>query len=313
VHRQFRDVAARADLLYRDYHDFYAARTDMTTGRVSDSTGRSYDLTVIGNSDSLKRRYAGLTMQATYRRGARLNFGATYTLSRASGNVDGEGAGGPTASAALQYPEYKQPDWNYPDDDLSIDQRHRSRLWASYLVERVPGLTLSVLQTLESGVPYAAVTAAGVNPQPFVANPGYLTPPAGTATVYYYTAPDAFRTEGQRRTDLAATYSRALPGSRRIEAFGQVQVINLFNHYQLCGCGASTVFQNGGSVVVANRIDTAVRTSVTNPAVYQTFNPFTTVPQRGVNWDYGPNFAKALSRTAYTSPRTFRLTLGLRF
>jgi hypothetical protein len=32
-----------------------------------------------------------------------------------------------------------------------------------------------------------------------------------------------------------------------------------------------------------------------------------------VNWDYGPNFGKALSRFAYTTPRTIRITFGVRF
>jgi hypothetical protein len=47
--------------------------------------------------------------------------------------------------------------------------------------------------------------------------------------------------------------------------------------------------------------------------VYQTFNPFTTTPVRGVNWDYGPNFGKAINRFAYTTPRTLRITFGVRF
>lgn len=314
VNRQFGNRAAvRADMVYRDYHDFYASRTDTTTGRVTDTTGRAYDLTLIENTDVLKRRYAGLTTQGTYRLRSRLDIGVAYTASRAWGNVEGEGAGGPATSGALQYPEYKQEAWNYPEAGLTIDQRHRARLWANYGVPRVAGLTLSLLQILEGGIPYTAVTANGVNPQPYVTNPGYVTPPVGTNTVYYFKAPDAFRTEGQRRTDLAATYAYRLRGPRQFQLFGQAQVLNLFNHYQLCGCGASTVFQNGGSVVVANRIDTTVRTNVTNPTVYKTFNPFTTTPVQGVNWDYGPNFGKALSRTAYTSPRTFRFTFGVRF
>ena len=54
-----------------------------------------------------------------------------------------------------------------------FDQRHRARLWVNYGVPRVTGLTLSVLQTLESGVPYgAAEHARGVDPRPFVVNPG---------------------------------------------------------------------------------------------------------------------------------------------
>lgn len=118
----------------------------------------------------------------------------------------------------------------------------------------VPGLTLSVLQALESGVPYGAGgqplgggSANGVDPRPFVTNPGYATPPPGSAIAYFYMARDAFRTEGQRRTDFSANYVYRLPGAGGLQLFGNLQVLNIFNQSQLCGCGGS-VFANGGAV-----------------------------------------------------------------
>jgi hypothetical protein len=305
-------TALRADVIYRTYRDFYVLRTDSTTGKVTDKLGRTFDLTVIENGDHLERRYAGLHTQATYLASSRLDAGASYTLSRAWGNVDGESpAAGPTADASLQYPEYKQASWNHPEGDLSIDQRHRARLWLNYGMPRVPRLTVSLLQTLESGVPYGAVSTSGVNTQPYVTNPGYTTPLPANQTVYYFTARDRFRTEGQVRTDFAATYVYNTPGLRRVQLFGQLQVVNLFNQFQLCGCGAS-VTQSGGGVN-ASRIDQTVRTPVTTAAGYQAFNPFTTTPVQGVNWDLAPTFGTALNRMAYTSPRALRVTFGVRF
>ena len=43
------------------------------------------------------------------------------------------------------------------------------------------------------------------------------------------------------------------------------------------------------------------------------FNPLTTVPVQGTNWNYGPGFGTATIKTAFTTPRTFRLTFGVRF
>jgi hypothetical protein len=303
--------ALRADFSYRTYRDFYVQRTDLDTGRVTDRTGRAYDLTLIENTNVLKRRYAGLAIQATYRFGNRIDAGANYTLSRTWGNVEGETVnGGPTAGTVSQYPEYRQASWNYPEADLPVDQRHRARLWLNYVVPRLTGLTLSLLQTVESGVPYGAVSTSGVNTQPYVANPGYLTPLPPNQTVYAFTAPDRFRTEGQRRTDLAINFVQGV-ADRRLQIFVQAQVLNLFNQSQLCGCGG-TVTQNGGAV---NRstIDQSVRTSVTHPALYQAFNPFTSAPAQGLNWDYGPSFGQALNRFAYTTPRAVRLSFGVRF
>jgi hypothetical protein len=322
IARQFGNRAAlRADFVYRNFRDFYSLRTDLTTGQVVDNRpgapaqalGRPYDLSLVENTDVYNRGYAGLTSQATYRFSAEIDAGVTYTLSRAWGNVDGENASaGALINDLLTYPEYKQTAWYAPSGDLSVDQRHRARLWVNYGVPAVPGLTLSLLQALESGVPYGAVVAAnGVDAANWVANPGYVNAPGPAQIGYYYSARDAFRTEGQRRTDFGLNYTRTIPGARRFQLFGQLHVINVFNQFQLCGCGG-TVFVNGGGVSVSPGIDQTVRTSV-NSADYQPFNPFTTRPVEGVNWDKGANFGHAVNRFAYTTPRMLRLSFGLRF
>jgi hypothetical protein len=285
----------------------------------------------------LKRRYSGLTTQGTYRAGARTDVGVTYTLSHSWGDFNGENvASGPVTADSFLYPEYKQQAWNYPMGDLQIDQRHRARLWINYGVPRVSGLTVSFLETLETGVPFGPnnlnnTNANGVDPRPYVTNPGYLGPPTGSNTSYFFTADcshlpatipsqidciggqrDGFRTEGQKRTDFAASYTHNVKtGGHSLELFVQAQVINLFDQSQLCGCG-DTVFVNGGSVT-QTRIDQTVRTNVSNPTTYAAFNPFTTTPVQGVNWDYAPTFGTPLNRFAYTTPRQFRIGFGVRF
>jgi hypothetical protein len=218
----------------------------------------------------------------------------------------------------LHYPEYRREEWNYPSGDLSIDQRHRARLWVN-VTPWGSGLTLSLLQALESGVPYSAsnqnsATLNGVDARPYVANPGYVTPPDGAATQYFFTARDAFRLEGQKRTDFAAMYTHGVGvgGGRRLDVFVQAQVINLFNQFQLCGCGGSALFALGGNVQ-NQTVDTAIRTNVSHPALYQPFNPFTTTPVEGTHWAKSPTFGLALNRFAYTTPRTLRVTFGVRF
>ncbi len=317
--------AVRLDTVYRDYRTPYA---DFTTpgSRVTDSEGRSYDLITIGNeSDLAFHHYAGLTTQGTYRWSA-MDIGGNYTLSRNWGNYEGETvASGASRFQGTRFPEYKQQAWNFPEGDLSTDQRHRSRLWLNYRPGIVNGLTLSVLELLESGIPYGAggrdassqgAVTSGVDARPYVSNPGYLNPPAGLDTVYYYTPRDAFRTAAQIRTDLAINYARRIPGAKGLELFGQVQILNLFNQSQLCACGG-TAFATGsggnaGGVNV-QRLSTTVLTSVSTPARFTPFNPFTTTPVRGVNWDLGPTFGQATSRFAYTTPQSVRVSFGVRF
>jgi hypothetical protein len=303
----------RVDAVYRDYKDFYSQRIDSSTGPVSDEVGNTYDLAVYQNTDDVKRRYLGMTTQGTYGFGERLEIGGNYTLSHAYGNVEGENANsGPTTTGVNAYPEYKQARWNNPEGDLSIDQRHRLRLWGTYTApvpERAGTLVIGLIEQAASGVPYGAL--GSVNPRAYVTNPGYVIPPA--AVDYYYTARDAFRTEATYRTDLSVNYSYRIPGTgvARPEVFFRGEVVNLFNQFQLCGCGAS-VFNSGGTVDLST-IGQALRTPV-NTAAMQAFNPFTTTPVQGVNWDYNTsNFGLPLSALAWTSPRTFRFSVGVRF
>jgi len=126
VNRQFGARAAvRADFIYRDYGDFYADIANPGS-RAQDAEGRSYDLVTIANDNDLAfRRYAGLTLQATYRLDTVVDVGGNYTLSRNWGNFEGESVNnGPLRFEGLRFPEYRQASWNYPSGDLSTDQRH---------------------------------------------------------------------------------------------------------------------------------------------------------------------------------------------
>ncbi len=321
VNRTFTRGTIRTDLVYRNYNDFYADRIDRSTGQVRDQFGRAYDLALIENTNLLEREYLGLSTQGTYRFGTTADIGATYTISRTWGNVDGENTGsGPIranqVSGVLAYPEYKQERWNFPTGDLAGDQRHRARLWVNYRMPWVQGLTLSLLQSLTSGVPYGtgnftnAATPSALDVRPFVTNPGYATPPPGSDMGYFYIPRDQFRLEGERRTDFSAMYQRRV--YKNLELFGQMQLLNVFDQFQLCGCGATTVFANGGAFN-SQTVNQAILTPVTNAAQYRSFNPFTETPVEGVNWAYGPTFGQAQNRFAYTTPRTVRFTFGVRF
>jgi outer membrane receptor for ferrienterochelin and colicin len=315
-------AVVRADYSYRDYRDFYSARIDRSTGIVVDQFGNKSDLALIENTNDLKRRYSGMTVSGRYRINSRSDAGGSYTLSRLWGNFDGENlASGPLTTDLFQYPEYRQASWFAPEGDLAADQRHRASFWVNLGVPGVQGLTVSVLQDLATGLPYGAggglasgqsgFSASGVvDARPFVTNPGYATPQGGDRETYYYTARDAFRTEMSRRTDLAANYTYRVPGSRSLDVFVQAQLLNVFNVQDMCACGAD-VFNNGGGVALS-RIGSGVLNPINTPSL-QAFNPFTTTPVQGVNWNYNANFGTPVNRFAFTSPRTFRMSFGLRF
>jgi outer membrane receptor for ferrienterochelin and colicin len=292
----------RVDGVYREYGGFYNGRRDISTGISEDPFGNRYDVTSIENTDLLERKYVGLHTQFAARILDRLSVGGNWTWSHTYGNFDGENTGsGPLKGGIQFYPEYFSRTWSNPRGDLTTDQRHRVRafaVWDAPTPARFGSLSLSVLQAYDSGTPYGAI--GPISTQPYVTNPGYVTPPQSVN--YFFTSRNAFHWDAVSRTDLGLTYSLRIAGA--VEIFVQPQVLNAFNN----------------QAVIAG--DTSVRTAF-NAARFLPFNPFTETPVQGprpaaggtptTNWDYGPTFGQPRNVADYQLPRTFRVSMGVRF
>lgn len=289
-------TSVRADVVNRVTHDFYADRIDTSTGQVFDDFGQPYDLKIIQNTNVLSRQYRALILSTDIRPTLDLTVGANYTLSHLWGNDNGESAAaGPLTNDILAYPEYFDPRWSYPTGDLSTDQRHRLRAWALYTLpwaRKSGSMSIGVIQQVESGTPYGAV--GQIDSTPYVDDLGYATPLS--ATNYYFTAPDAFRTPTMKRTDVSFNVNRRLAGST--EVFLQVQLWNVFNQFQAYN---------------AQYLNTTVHTNFDQPDTLAPFNPFTDTPVQGVNWSLSSKFGQPISKNAYTQPRTFLFSFGVRF
>jgi hypothetical protein len=160
----------------------------------------------------------------------------------------------------------------------------------------IPGslgrFTLTPLFSLDTGQPYGIKGPILV--KPYVTNPGYVTPPA--TVDYWFARRDAYRTPTATQLDLALNWSLNVGA---VELFVQPQVLNVFG---------------GHAVVSSDRayIDLGVRTAATSPDL-QPFDPFTEKPVEGVHYALSPTFGQALGPTSYQQPRTFRISLGVRF
>jgi outer membrane receptor for ferrienterochelin and colicin len=311
---------ARADYVHRDYEDFYASRTDLSTGRVTTATGSPADLSVLeNNNEGIERVYDGLHTQLQYRFSDRFNLGSVFTVSHLRGTFDGEtSASGPVQATLHDYPEYKDPRWNAPRGDLSIDQRHRARVWAVYDLLRTDhhNLNVSLLQNYASGVPYGAQGAVAT--RNLVTNPGYVLPPANVT--YWFTNRDGFRTSAINATDLSFNYSfqwQLL--NKSMEVYIQPEVINLFNNDSAYFVNQTIYDATTGCPSPATNPNCRVNpglpfNSVTNPAkTFKPFNPFTETPVEGVNWQKGPQFGQGVIPSDYQEPRTYRVSVGFRF
>lgn len=286
----------RIDGVYRDYDNFY---TDVVLPgvTVADPTGRSLDLATVTSTNGLDRKYKALMGQIQYRFFDALDLGGNYTLSHSYGNVNNENEGsGPIQDDYLSYVEYKDYSWNSPFGDLSIDQRHKLRLWASYDLRfgKAGRASIGVLESVNSGRPFSA--DATIDTRPFVPNPGYVTP--DPTTTYYFGGRGGFQTDTVSSTDLSLNYYLPVGVTKRSELFLRVIVDNLFNQSAQDTTSDETVF------TAANQ----------NPArTLQPFNPFTMQPVQGVHYELGPNFGQPLEAADFQVPRTFTFALGFRF
>ena len=242
--------------------------------------------------------------------GRTLDIGGNYTLSKAWGNFDAENVASGPVPFDYRYPEYKQASWNFPDGDLAVDQRHRARLWANY----TPGFAAGPDAERAAGARERRAVRRGEHQRR--RSRGRTSPIR--ATRISRRPRRRRRPTSSARATSSTPKARSAPTSRPTTSSGfpapagcsssrQLQVLNVFNQFQLCACG-STVFGTGSAAnaggVNLQRIDTTVLTPGTTASRYAAFNPFTTTPVRGVNWDYGPVFGTALNRFAYTTPRT---------
>jgi Carboxypeptidase regulatory-like domain/TonB-dependent Receptor Plug Domain len=288
--------AIRGDYTYRKYHNMYGAFTDMSTGRVTDSTGRAYDATIVRNTSDADRWYHALTTSADYRLPA-IAVGGNYTLSYSKGNNDGENVGsGPVMANINQFPEYRPQSWNWPTGFMSNDQRHKARAYVSWLLPTSPafgGFTIGAIQRVDSGTPYDMVMA--VNPSTYIVNPGYLKPP--TSISYYVSDRGALRTDAVFNTDLSFVWSKKIVSTS--EVFFRALAFNVFNRQAVMSVD-TTVSSNAspGSYTAAS---------------LKAFNPFTTVPVQDVNWRLGPQFGQPVAPSSYQNPRSFNFSLGVRF
>jgi hypothetical protein len=305
IKRLGRKGIVRADVVHREYGDFYARRTDTSTGQVTNPDGSRSDLNILENTNEPERKYDGLHTQFSYRLNDRLAVAGNWAWSNSRGNFDGETEGNaaiPWGQAGNQgsasYPELKAFDRNTSYGHLQNDQRHKVALWGIYdiLEGDHNHLTVSLLQRFGSGRPFLGNTLntmGQVATRNLVNLPalGYLNSPARVD--YWFYDRDEFLTEDIYSTDLALNYAFAWRlWGQEMEVFLQPEVLNVFNEDR--ALFVNSTIQDG-------------RQGLPN------FNPFTETPVEGVHYRKGPLFGQPVAETDYQNPRIFRFSVGFRF
>jgi hypothetical protein len=303
----------RADYINRTWGDFYVLRRNLQTGRATDPNGDQFDQGVIENGDdNLSRDYHALQLQGSYRARERLSIGGNYTWSKLRGNVEGETPSSATSldnDPLINQPEYRGFAETNPVGYLGPDMRHRGNLWAQYdLPTRAGDFNFTLLERYHSALSYSAAGTIDVRrggstgPANGVVNPGYVTAPSSVP--YYFSDRGGFRLDDITSTDLGVNWYA--PPLRGVRFFIEGDILNLFNQQGL----EDPDFID--KTVLTRRQTTCLQTGTNERCL--PFNPLAgEVPREGVHWQKGPNFGKATAADAYQLPRTYRLSLGLRF
>ncbi|MFI5166720.1 MAG: carboxypeptidase regulatory-like domain-containing protein [Thermoanaerobaculales bacterium] len=304
----------RLDYVHRKYADFYATVTNTSTAQSQpDPYGNVYDMTYLENSNASAREYNGVHVSGEYRLTDAFQLGGNYTWSTLRGNDGGKPCCG-EVFGDLAYPEYKAYPQFSPVGYLSADQRNRVRVFGVFdiLNTTYNRLSVSLMETYASGIPYSAVGYISI--QPYVTNPGYLNPPSSTK--YYFSPRGAFRMDSLNSTDLSFNYAFVIPSlGTGFQFFLEPRVTNVFNNH-----------------AVVN-VNTTVYTSRTAGKGLSPFNPFTTKPVEcpqndtaaqcqamDANWQLGPAFGAPQTATTaanttgdFQMPRTLTVSFGVRF
>jgi hypothetical protein len=285
---------ARLDLISRDWADFYGSRTTPNTS-VEDPLGFESDLVdYFTTNEGLERTYRGLSLQVQYPFSDRFELGGNYTWSETKGNVTAETSGsGPVTESVFRYPEFKNFAAHNPVGFLPSDQTHKLRAWARWtLPTPVGNFTFSALERFDSGTPYSAVGT--IDPRQFVSPAIRNSYEASVSSVnYYFSDRGGFRFDDVSALDLSVNYRLRLG---QVELFVQPEIINVFNESALV---------LGDTTVVTAKNDETGELDI--------FNPFTTAPIEGTHFRLGDDFGQARNANDYQTPRTYRVSFGVRF
>jgi len=307
----------RLDYINRNWHDFYDLSKNLSTGRITLPSGATVDVGLVVNADDfLQRKYNAVELQSQYRLTSHANVGINYTWSRLEANSAGESSGGgPFAFGSPNrfLPEY----YNWPGKENAPmgpadleDQTHKVRAWASLDVPTRLGLfNFSALERYETGRAYglfgsidirSSANFYGTGLAGGVVNPGYLTATIPSSVTYWFEKPGSRRFDNFAATDLAVNYNTDPSWLRGLSVFVQGEVTNFFNAHAQIG---------GNRSVITAQTDSSLKR----------FNPFVDKPVEGVNWKKGPLFGLPTAATtgttngSFQTPRTYRVSLGLRF
>lgn len=291
VGRQFGRGYLKGSYIVRNVSGFVEDFIDLSTGD-TDVVFQGVDFGTFSNrlftnSDDPERRYHGLAFQSRYRLSDRWNAYGNWTVQLVNeGNFEGEAQNQPAISSPIgDFPEAFNEERHFPVGRLAGFQRHKVRMWTTYLVNvgRAGSVDLGLLYRYDSPTPYSLVAEVGLTDIQNDLLAAYASNP-GDQDLFFGGRGTELFDHGSHLFDLGVTYS--LPIFRSLRPYLKADIRNIFNRTPLIG------------------FDTTVDPNFDGP-LDDLGLPTTFVP--------GPRFGQATENDDYPLPREFRFALGFRF
>ena len=243
---------------------------------------------VYRNTEEAIRNYQALVFQGNYRFTPKWSVSGHWTVQlKNEGNFEGEAANQPAITSSIgDYPEILVAERHFPTGRLASFQRNKVRLWTIYSLGLgwLGTADASMMYRFDSPLHYSLVTAGDDEITAIQEDlaAGYANLPANQTVYFGERGSEEFASS--HLFDVAVNY--AIPVFRSLRPWLKFEMLNVFNN------------------------DTLVSW---NTDVAQ--DPDSPTDRLGLHTGYtrGPSFGQAEQNDDYPIPRTFRVSLGLRF
>lgn len=248
--------------------------------------------------DAIFREYQALVFQGRYRLTDRWSFNGHWTVQvKNDGNFEGEAANAPGSPSLFgDYPEVFAAARHFPEGRLDDFQRHKLRLWTTYLLDlgRAGSFDVSAMYRYNSGLTYSL----RANGEPLsdlqlarAASLGYANEPNGGTQTIYFGDRGSESFDGFGVVDLNVGYN--VPVFKSVRPYVKVELLNVFNDQTLIGYD-TTVTANWAGPLDALGLPT-------------TYTKGPRFGQASRNGDF-PTW-----RSGFTGSRAFLIAAGFRF
>jgi hypothetical protein len=226
--------------------------------------GRTYgtfDNVYYRNTDAAVRRYQGVELVGHYQLHANWTAAAQWTVQlKNEGNYEGEAANAPGSPSVLgDYPEMLDETRNFPMGRLDDFQRHKVRVWSTYVVNagRFGSFDVTPMWRYNSALTYSlAANSVPLSAAQRAQNPGYARLPGSGANgsqTLFFGERGSEEFAGYGLVDLGVTYQ--VPVWRTLRPWLKVEVLNALNNDTLIGWD-TTVAVDPASALDSNGLPT---------------------------------------------------------